>query len=92
MIKSFKHRGLEQFFCDGSKKGIQPKDAERLADILDLLNAADRIEVMRFPGSGLHLLQPKRQGVWSVKVSANYRLTFRFQNGDAYDIDYIDYH
>ncbi len=92
MIKSFKHKGLEQLFCDGNKKGIQAKHGAKLETILDLLDAADTISVMDFPGSRLHLLQPKKNRVWAVDVSGNWRVTFKFQDGDAYNVDYVDYH
>lgn len=92
MIESFRHKGLEDFFFDGTKKGIQPKHANKLADILDVLNAATTIQNLNFPGSGLHLLQPKQENRWTVKVSGNWRVTFRFENGDVYEVDYEDYH
>jgi len=92
MIKSFKHKGLQNFFENGIKKGVQAKHAERLADILDLLDAADNIQVMNFPGSNLHKLQPKKENLWAVSVSGNWRIVFRFENGDAYIVDYKDYH
>lgn len=92
MIKSFRHKGLQNFFFDGTKKGIQPKHAEKLADILDLLDAASEIKDMTFPGSDLHPLKGDLQGFWSVKVSGNWRVIFRFENGDAFDVDYVDYH
>lgn len=92
MITSFKHRGLRDFFETGTKKGIQPDHAERLKLILDLLNAAEQIGDMNFPGSNLHLLEPKQQGVWAVKVSKNWRITFMFEQGEAREVDYLDYH
>ena len=92
MIKSFRHKGLQNFFFDGTKKGIQPKHAEKLADILDLLDAATEIKDMTFPGSDLHPLKGDLRGFWSVKVSGNWRVIFRFENGDAFDVDYVDYH
>ena len=92
MIVSFRHKGLEDFFYDGTKKGIQPKQANKLADILDVLHAATAIQDINFPGSGLHPLQPKNSHRWSVKVSGNWRVTFRFENGDVYEVDYKDYH
>ena len=92
MIKSFRHKGLQKFFFDGTKKGIQPKHAEKLADILDLLDATSKIEDMNFPGSDLHPLKGDLRGFWSVKVSGNWRIVFRFENGDAFDVDYVDYH
>ena len=77
---------------DGNKKGIQAKHAKRLELILDTLNAAHQIEDMNFPGSSLHPLEPKKEKIWSVKVSGNWRVTFRFEDSDAYDVQYIDYH
>lgn len=92
MVKNFTHKGLALFYYDGVKKGIQPKHAERLADTLDRLDAAVRVEDMNFPGSGFHPLLGKMRGFWSVKISGNWRLVFRFEGGDAYDVNYIDYH
>lgn len=92
MIKSFKHKGLQKLFEDGSKRGIQPKHTERISDILDLLEAVDVIEVMNFPGSGLHVLNPKKDNVWAVSVSGNWRIVFKYENGCAYNVDYVDYH
>ncbi len=92
MIISFKHKGLEHLFYDGINKGIQSKHAEKLADILDLLDSADTIQVMNFPGSGLHKLKPTKEEIWAVKVSGNWRVTFQFINGDAYKVNYVDYH
>lgn len=71
MIKSFDHKGLEDFFYDGTTKGIQPKHAS---------------------GYGLHPLKGDLKGHWAVKVSGNWRLTFRFEDGNAYVLNYQDYH
>ncbi|MGB7030076.1 MAG: type II toxin-antitoxin system RelE/ParE family toxin [Syntrophobacteria bacterium] len=92
MIKSFSHKGLENLFYDGARKGIQTKHVKRIAVILDRLDAANDIRDMNYPGSALHLLQPKKEGRWAVKVSENWRLTFRFKDGDAYEVNYEDYH
>lgn len=92
MIKSFKHKGLERFFYTGSTRGIQVKHAEKLSDILDLLDTADTIQVMNFPGSRLHKLHPQKEEIWAVNVSGNWRITFKFVSGDAYMVDYTDYH
>ena len=92
MLESFRHKGLEDFFYDGTKKDIQPKHAAKLADILDALDAATVPQDMNFPGSRLHPLQPKKDNRWAVKVSGNWRVTFRFEKGDAYEVDYEDYH
>jgi proteic killer suppression protein len=92
MIKSFSHKGLEDFFYDGTKKGIQPKHAKKLADILDRLDAALVVEDMDYPGAKLHPLTGKWTGFWAVKVSGNWRVIFRFENGDAFKVNYLDYH
>ncbi len=92
MIKGFRHKGLQKFFFDGTKKGIQPKHAEKLADILGLLDATSEIKDMNFPGSDLHSLKGDLRGFWSVKVSGNWRIIFRFENGEVFDVDYVDYH
>jgi proteic killer suppression protein len=92
MIKSFVHKGLEDFFYDGTKKGIQAKHAKKLALILDLLDAAHEISDMDFPGSNLHLLKPEKESCWAVKVSGNWRVTFIFEDGDAYKVNYVDFH
>ncbi len=92
MIKTFAHKGLEDFFLDGSKKGIQPKHSRRIADILDLLDAAEKVEDMSFPGSGFHPLKGDRKKEWAVKVSGNWRITFKFSGGNAYEVNYEDYH
>lgn len=92
MIKTFSHKGLETFFIEGSKKGIQPKHSQRLEDILDLLDSAEEIQDMNFPGSNLHRLKGNKKDCWSIKVSGNWRLTFKFREGDAMNVNYEDYH
>jgi proteic killer suppression protein len=91
-IKSFRHRGLEQFFATGSRRGIQAKHADRLRLILGALNASARPRDMGLPGVGLHELHGPRRGTWAVKVSGNWRVTFRFASQDAVLVDYEDYH
>lgn len=92
MIRSFAHSGLEDLFFDGITKGVQQKHVRKLLDILDRLDSAREIGDMNYPGSALHPLKGKREGHWSVKVSGNWRLTFRFENGDAHIVNYQDYH
>ena len=92
MIKSFAHKGLEQFFVTGSKAGIQPRHAIRLRLILAQLQQARMLEDMNIPTLRLHELKGDRQGTWSVTVQANWRVTFRFAEGDAEVVDYEDYH
>lgn len=92
MIKSFAHKGLEEFFLTRSTKGIQAKHAAKIALILDLLDKAVAPEDADFPGSGLHRLKGDLKNHWSVKVSGNWRITFRFEAGDVYIVNYQDYH
>ncbi len=92
MIKSFVHKGLERFYRRGSKSGIQAKHAVRLRLILSNLDQAEGPEDMDLPGLFLHELKGKRKGIWSVKVSGNWRVTFRFVVRDAEAVDYEDYH
>jgi len=92
LIKNFMHKGLEKFFIRGTKAGIIPKHAENLSDILDMLNAAASLGDMAAPNLRLHLREPKKDGVWSVDVSGQWRVTFRFEGGDAYDVNYDQPH
>jgi len=92
MIKSFRHKGLEQFFRTGSKAGIQPKHAERLRVQLFALDNAKQPADMNAPGWRLHRLSGKLANHWSIQVSGNWRLTFSFEGDDAMLIDYQDYH
>jgi proteic killer suppression protein len=92
MIKSFRHKGLETFFYTGSKKGIRPEHVDRLERILDRLNAAGNIKDMNYPGSYLHQLSGDKKGQYAVKVSGNWRVFFEFIEGEAYVVDYNDYH
>jgi proteic killer suppression protein len=90
--KKLRHTGIEKFFLTGSKAGIQPSHANRLALQLGLLHISVRPEDMDFPGWMLHRLEGELRGHWSVKVNANWRLTFRFEGEDAILVDYQDYH
>jgi proteic killer suppression protein len=92
VIRSFKHRGLERFFTTGSKAGIQPQHAERLRLILGRLNASAEPRDMNLPGLRLHELRGARKGTWSVTVSGNWGVTFKFFGKDVEDLDYEDYH
>jgi proteic killer suppression protein len=92
VIKSFDHKGLEIFFFDGDKRGIQPTHAQKIADILDRLDASVAVQDMNYPGSNLHQLKGRLKGIWSAKVSGNWRITFKFIEGNAYVVDYMDYH
>ncbi len=92
MIRSFKHKGLEKYFLKGTKSGIQARHAARLRLILGRLSASTGPMDMDLPGLKLHELRGKKKGTWSVWVSGNWRITFRFNGKDAELLDYEDYH
>ena len=92
MIRNIKHKGLERFFTRGTKSGIRPEHEKRLRIILARLHAAREPKDMNLPGLRLHKLAGEYEGYWSVTVNANWRLIFRFEDGEFYDLDYLDYH
>ena len=92
MIKSFKHKGLKRFFETGSLAGIQANHVNRLRMQLAALETAQTIEDMDLPGFRLHPLKGERSGIWSISVSGNWRITFEFNEGNAYIVNYEDYH
>lgn len=92
VIKSFADKKLAKFFETGSKVGIQPHHSDKVARILDRLDAAVEIKDMDYPGSGLHQLYGKLKDYWAVKVNGNYRIWFKFRDENAFDVEYGDYH
>ena len=92
MIKSFRHAGVERFFRTGSKAGIQPAHADKLSIQLFALENAKHPSDLSRAGWGLHPLKGDLTGHWSIKVNANWRLTFRFEREDVILVDYQDYH
>ncbi|MGR3178260.1 MAG: type II toxin-antitoxin system RelE/ParE family toxin [Candidatus Anammoxibacter sp.] len=92
MIKSFKHRGLKRFFEDDNPQRLPRNMLERISLILARLNTAKIIESININSYNLHELKGDRKGTWSVTVRANWRITFRFGNGNAFDVNFEDYH
>ncbi|MGH8040461.1 MAG: type II toxin-antitoxin system RelE/ParE family toxin [Rudaea sp.] len=92
MIKSFRHKGIERFFLTGKTSGIPSGHAVKLRRQLAALNEASSPKAMDFPGWHLHSLKGSMVGQWSIRVSANWRLTFAFDGTDAILVDYRDYH
>ncbi|MBA2503660.1 MAG: type II toxin-antitoxin system RelE/ParE family toxin [Pyrinomonadaceae bacterium] len=92
MIKSFAHKGLRRLFETGKSRGVAADLQKRLIRQMDVLNAALVAQDMNLPGYRFHELRGDRRGTYSVTVSGNWRLTFKFQNGDAHDVDLEDYH
>ena len=93
MIRSLRHKGLRRLFEDDDARGVPSPLARRLRNILTFLNAASIVEqTAPFPGFRLHALKGDMRGMWSITVSGNWRIVFRFERGDAYDLDFMDYH
>ena len=92
MIESFRHKGLKRLFQKGEAKGIPPDQVDKVENILFVLSRARRPDDMNLPGFRLHRLKGDLKAFWSVTVRANRRVIFRFEEGDACDVDLIDYH
>lgn len=91
-IKKFRHKGLKKFFIDGNKSGIQSAHASKIGLILDLIDAAMIPPDVNFPGSDFHQLKGNLKEFYSVHVNGNWVVIFKFENGDAYEVDLVDYH
>jgi proteic killer suppression protein len=92
MIQSFRHKGLKRLYEDDDPRGVMAEHLTKLRNILARLDAADTVEDMNLPGFKLHALKKQLQGFMAVTVRANWRVIFRFAEGDAFDVDYLDYH
>ena len=92
MIKTFRHRGLERFFTKGDYRRIPAQFAPRLERLLDRLDASTAPADMHLPGYKFHELKGDRKGTFSVAVSGNWRLTFRFEGEDTINVNLEDYH
>ncbi len=92
MIRSFRHRGLKALYEGRTEKRVSPQHVARLRDILAVLDRSQKPDDMNLPGFRLHPLKGELKGHWAVSLSGNWRVTFRFREGDTYDVDYLDYH
>ena len=92
MIVSFRHKGLKLYYEKGDGSKLNPQHLNKIRLMLTRLDAATSPEMMQVPGYNLHPLTGDLKGFWSVKVSGNYRLVFRFVSEHVHDVDYIDYH
>lgn len=92
MIRGFRHKGLDRFFTKSDRSGIDAKHAARIQRLLDRLDAATKPDDMNLPGYRFHGLKGDRAGFFAVTVSGNWRITFRFSDGDAVDVNLEDYH
>jgi proteic killer suppression protein len=92
MIKSFRHSGLKRLYEKDDRRRVSPEHAEKLIRILDRLDASEGPGDLALPAYRLHPLKGELEGYWSVTVSGNWRVTFRFVGPDAYDVDSLDDH
>jgi proteic killer suppression protein len=92
MIKSFRHRGLQRLYERGDRSRINPTLVEKVETALGLLDVAETPEAVNLPGYRLHPLRGALRGFWSIRISGNWRLIFRFDDRDVCDMDLLDYH
>jgi len=92
VIVSFKHRGLKRLAEQGDRSKIRRDLADKIERILSVLDAATIPQALDLPGYRLHRLKGDLKGYWSVTVRANWRIIFRFENGEAHDVELVDYH
>ena len=92
MIRSFRHKGLKRLYERGDRSGIRPDLADTIQEILTVLDAAASPQALNLPGYRLHPIKGELKGFWSVTVRANWRIMFRFEGTDAFDVELIDYH
>jgi proteic killer suppression protein len=92
LIKTFQHRGLKRLYERGKANRLAADHVKRIEDVLAHLDAAGRASELALPGYRLHRLKGDLRNVWSVRISGNWRITFRFEDGNAFDVDLVDYH
>jgi toxin HigB-1 len=92
MVRSFRHKGLKKLYETGGNQGVRPEHAKRLRLILARLDASQSPQDMGLPGLNLHPLKGAYDGFWAVCVSGNWRVIFKFEDNNAVDVDYLDYH
>ena len=92
MIRNFKHRGLKRLYEDGDGRGVRPDLRDTIERILTVLDEATTPQALNVPRYRLHPLKGELQGLWSVTVRSNWRIVFRFEGTDAFDVELIDYH
>ena len=92
MIRTFRHRGLKRLFQDGDGSKLLADQLKRIADVLAHLDTALHPRDVDLPGYRLHALKGDKKAYWSIRISGNWRIVFRFEDGDVFDIDLVDYH
>ncbi len=92
MINTIRHKGLKQVYKHNKTSKVPPEQVNRIYNALSDLDSAQNISDMDLPKYRLHPLKGNMQGLWGIRISANWRIVFRFKDGDAYDVDLMDYH
>ena len=92
MIVSIQHKGLRLLWTKNDASRLPAQQGKKIRNVLTLLHASERVEDVNYAGANLHPLKGELKGYWAVTVSGNYRIIFKFENGDVYLVDYIDYH
>ena len=92
LVKTFRHKGLKRLFEKDSPSGVRADQADRIRDVLTHLDSATSPTDLDLPGYRLHALKGDRKGFWSVTISGNWRITFRFESGHVFEVDLVDYH
>ena len=92
MIVSIQHKGLRLLWTKNDASRLPAQQVKKIRNVLTLLHASERVEDVNYAGANLHPLKGELKGYWAVTVSGNYRIIFKFENGDVYLVDYIDYH
>ena len=92
MILSINHKGLRLYYEDGNGSKLSSEYLKKIARILTSLDAVTSEDDIIALGSGIHKLSGDLSDFWSIKVSVNYRIIFKFDNGDVFEVDYLDYH
>ena len=92
MIKSFRHKGLQQLYAKANRKGLSADMEPKIVRIIARLDVATSPDMMDLPGFKLHPLKGKLKGYWAVTVTGNWRIVFQFEEGHVVDVDLIDYH
>lgn len=91
VVRSFRHRGLKRLW-EGDPSRISAALRDRVENVLSILDAAATPADLDLPGYRLHALKGDLKGLWSVAISGNWRITFRIEEGNVFDIDLTDYH
>ena len=92
VIRTIRHRGLKRLYEQGDSSRLRSDQVSRIADVLAHLDQALKPAALNLPGYRLHPLKGHLRGMWSVAISGNWRMAFRLEDGDAFDVDLVDCH